>query len=202
MKNKLKLMLANLISEFFNPIILAIIILLFGIYKSDMPQSIALGWYIGVLVLNFFIPGGIYLFFTNKGYIFDDSLKNEKVKRQRIILMMIFLLVTAFEILVLSNSEEIYQPLFAILVGGIIAIVLASVVSYFWKISLHSAMITMLVMMIICLYGYQYWPLVLTIPLVWWARIVLNRHTIFQLIAGFLFSVAVVFFTFSYFNLI
>lgn len=194
--------IAEIVSVILNPGVLAILILFMAIYKSHMPFNIALGWYIAVLVLNCIIPGLIYLFFTHHGYVFDDTLHNKHVHRERIILFGVFLSVTAVELLVMALTRQFYQPLFAVIIGGIVAIIIAGAVSYFWKVSMHSSMITFFTMMIVFIFGYQYWPVFLLIPLIWWARLVLYRHTIWQLFAGMFFSILIVLSTFYFFGLI
>jgi membrane-associated phospholipid phosphatase len=201
-KNKTLIKIAEVVSEIFNPGILAIIILLTAVYMSKMPFNEAIGWYIAIIVVNGFICGLCYIFFTTKGYIFDDTLKHEKVHKERIILFGLFLAITSFELLIMSTSNQFYQPLFAVLVGGIVSILIASGVSYFWKVSMHSSMITMFVLMIIIMFGIQTWPILFLIPLVWWSRLVLCRHTIWQLICGMLLSILVIYFTFRIFGLI
>jgi len=193
---------AEYISTIFNPGVLAILILLAAVYKSGMPFSVAVGWYVAILVLNGLIPGLVYLFFTSKGYIFDDTLHNKKVHRERVVLFGLFLTVTAIELLILVCTRMFYQPMYAVLVGGIVAIVIAGGVSYFWKVSMHSSMITFFVLMLILIFGPAWWSVIFLIPLVWWARLVLYRHTIWQLLAGMIFSIIVALGTFWFFGLI
>lgn len=202
MKDTFSIKFAKAISLVFNPVILANLILLGAIYKSHMNANTQLGWYVSVLVLNIIIPLLVYLFFTSRGYIFDDTLKNKKAQRERIIILLVFLAVVTIELLMMVTKGDFFQPLYAVLIGGIAAIILASGISYFWKISMHSSAVTMFVLMILFIFGNQFWPAIFLIPLVWWARLVLHRHNIWQLLAGSILSIAVVYATFLYFSLI
>lgn len=194
--------IAEVISNISNPGLLAILIIFMAVYRSEMPHNIAIAWYIAILIFNCVIPGIIYLYFTKKGYVFDDTLSHENVHKERILLFGSFLLVAVLELVIMVVTHEHYQPLLATIVGGIVSIVFASVVSYFWKISMHSAMITYFTMMLVFIFGYQYWPVFLLIPLVWWARLVLHRHTIWQLLGGCGLSIAIVLIIFKFFGLI
>jgi len=202
MKETTWVKIAKVISLVFNPGVLANLIVFAAIYKSHMPQNAALGWYIAIFVLNVVIPGLVYLFFTSRGYIFDDSLKNKKVQKERIIILLVFLAVATIELLMMVSQGEFYQPLYAVLVGGIIAIIIASMVSYFWKVSMHSSAVTMFVMMILFIFGPNFWPAIFLIPIVWWARLVLHRHTIWQLLVGSILSISVIYAVFYYFKLL
>ena len=202
MKNKLAIKIANIVSDVFNPVALAIIILVAAVYKSKMPDHLEMYWYIAIFVLDVLIPGLVYLFFTKKGFVFDGALANEKIKKERIILLGIFLLVTVVEILVVQISGYVYQPLYAVLIGGAISLVIASIISYFWKISMHSSGVTMLVMMFLLVFGMSMWPLIILIPLVWWARLVLKRHNIWQLLAGCALSIGIIYLVFMHYMLV
>jgi len=104
--------------------------------------------------------------------------------------------------LVVKIGGHIYEPLYAVLVGGALSLALASIISYFWKISMHSSGVTMLVMMFLLVFGTSMWPLILLIPLVWWARIVLKRHNIWQLVAGCILSIIIIYLVFSHYSLV
>lgn len=193
--------IANYISDLFNPALLALVILLAATYKSDFSAKEVIGWYVTILVLNGLVPTVVYFFFTSKGYRFDDSLENKEVHKERIIIFLVLLAITGFELFFMLISNQLYQPLYAVLVGGMVSITIATIISYFWKVSLHSSLITFFVAMVILLFGYTYWPVISLIPLVWWARLSLNKHTIWQLVVGAALSFLIIFLVFNYFNL-
>lgn len=198
----MKQKIAKIISDiFFNPAVLAIVILIVAVLKSAMPWAETTSWILAVIVLNGVIPGLFYLFFTHRGYVFDDTLQNKKVLRERVIVFSIFLGLVTFELLILVSTHP-YQPLLAIFSGGIITLMIAALITYFWKISIHALMITFFVTMFILIYGWQIWYISALIPLVFWSRLVLFRHTPWQLFIGFLLSLAVVFSTFYFFGLV
>lgn len=166
-----------------------------------MSTQTTLCWILAVLVLNAAIPGLFYMFFTSRGYVFDDTLQNKKVQRERLIIFSIFLTVITLELLILV-STGVYQPLLAVFTGGILTIVLGGMITYFWKISIHASLTTFFVVMLIVIFGWKVWPVVFLIPLIFWSRIVLNRHTFLQLFFGCLISLAIVLTTFNLFGLL
>lgn len=193
--------LAKFISWLFDPPFFAIAILIVAILRSPMTPIETVSWIIGVIVLNAFVPLIFLHYFTAQGLVFDDELKNEAVHRQRIQIFIVFLIMVTLQFILLLCTKQ-YQPLLAVFTGGIIAITLCIIITYFWKISLHGAMTTFFIAMIIYIYGWQYWPIIFFIPLVGWSRIELNRHTVWQFIAGCALAVAVVVGTFFLYQIV
>jgi len=192
---------AKIISSLFDPPVLAIIILFVSIIKSPMNQLETFFWSMSVVVLNGLIPLLFLFYFNKKGYIFDGKLDSTDTRRNRIPMLVIFLIAVTIEFLGLYFTRQ-YQPLMAVFTGGIISIALVIVITYYWKISLHAAMITFFVMMGIYLFGWNLWPIILLIPIVMWSRLVLKRHTIWQLLAGMILAFAVVTVTFVVYQII
>lgn len=71
-------------------------------------------------------------------------------------------------------------PLFLLLI--------LSAITLFWKISLHSSLNTTGAILLNFLFGWNLPWLYLTIPIIFWARIKLKRHTFIQLLAGVIVS--------------
>ncbi len=200
-QNNLLFKLAQFISYILDPIFLGLLIVVVSVFRSSMPSNLTMFWIIAIIVLNLFIPILFYWYFTKQGFIFDAPLTNKRAQKERIIIFIVFLLAILVEILFLLLTK-IYQPLFAVLVGGVITIFFGSIISYYWKISVHASMTTFFVAMLILLFGWSFWPAIFCLPLVFWSRLVLKRHTISQLLAGFVLSLFIVIVTFSYFGLL
>ena|SRR3989344_6906338 len=99
-----------------------------------------------------------------------------------------FMVVTLFFYLILFFFINIFGPK---LLKDISLVFLTSLVpiyaiTYFWKVSMHVALNTFCVIVINFLFGWSLPWLYLFIPLVAWARLELKRHTLGQLIVGFL----------------
>jgi len=57
-------------------------------------------------------------------------------------------------------------------------------ITYFWKISLHAGLNTAGSILVNFLFGWQLPVLYITIPVIFWARVFLSKHTKNQLLAG------------------
>ena len=62
--------------------------------------------------------------------------------------------------------------------------ILGTGITWFWKISVHLAASSFVMVLINLLYGWQWWPLFFLLPLVMWSRVVRKRHTVMQTVAG------------------
>jgi membrane-associated phospholipid phosphatase len=199
--NTLSDSIAKIISIIFDPAALGILILVVAIIRSDMPSFETIGWIISVVVLNGIVPLMFLVYFYRKGYVFDDVLQKKDIHRQRVRLYYVFLTVVAIELIYLYFTIH-YQPLYAVLTGGLVAIVVALAITYFWKISLHSSIVTLFVAMLLFIYGTKVVVAIAFIPLVFWSRIVLKRHTFWQLFAGFILALIIAVGIFYMFGLV
>ena len=57
-----------------------------------------------------------------------------------------------------------------------------------WKISGHASVAALATGLIIQWFGWYWWPILLIVPLVAWARVVRRDHTVGQVIAGAVYS--------------
>ncbi len=62
------------------------------------------------------------------------------------------------------------------------------IISMFWKISGHAGGMTMATGLFIHWYGWNWWPVLLLVPLMGWARVVSKNHTVVQVIAAVLYT--------------
>ena len=60
-----------------------------------------------------------------------------------------------------------------------------------WKVSLHAAGVSAISIALIALYGLLALPILLLIPLVFWARLTLKKHSPAQLVAGSLIAAGI-----------
>ncbi len=84
-----------------------------------------------------------------------------------------------------------------VIIGAIVTITTAV-----WKVSLHAAGISAIALILVVLFGWVALPVVFFVPLVYWARLTLNKHTPTQLLAGSLIAVGVTAGIFRWFGLI
>lgn len=79
-------------------------------------------------------------------------------------------------------------------------LIIISVITYFWKISLHASMNTVGSILLNLLFGWSLPILYLVIPTIFWARLTLKRHSVAQLIGGTLVGGAFTLLALKYFG--
>jgi membrane-associated phospholipid phosphatase len=86
----------------------------------------------------------------------------------------------------IHSPKNLQTVLLITLLTGIIM----TVITFWWKISIHASSMAGAVTMLTALYGSIVLPASLLIIAVCWSRVVLRRHTLAQVIAGSLLSIA------------
>lgn len=201
-ENKFKYYLAEAISWVLNPAILALSIICISVWKSPMDFTVKIIWLLIAIVMNAIIPLLFYINFLKKGYVFDGPVTEKTIHRNRIRIFAVIIFLVALQIIAMILTH-IYQPLLMVLMGGLLAVGLVLIITYFWKISLHSGMTTIFVAMFLALYGIdRMWPMIILIPLVFWSRLFLGRHSFLQLTGGVVLSCLVVFLTLYIFRIV
>ena len=97
---------------------------------------------------------------------------------------------------------EAPKELMATFVAGLSAIVVFMCVNFFWKISLHAALITASIAVLVILYGSIAVATAVLVPLVAWSRIELKHHSLAQVAAGALLAASIVIVVFYLFGLV
>jgi membrane-associated phospholipid phosphatase len=80
-----------------------------------------------------------------------------------------------------------------ILMPILIAFIGFTIMTHFWKISGHAMGAALATGIIVVRFGWVWWPVLLIVPLVAWARVVRRDHTIAQVIAGAVYAWVVIF---------
>ncbi|MBI2593968.1 hypothetical protein HYW44_04995 [Candidatus Daviesbacteria bacterium] len=188
--------LAELISEIFGPhlwmpILLVLLLLRTGLNSEQL--SILLP---GLIILLLVIPFTYLHLALKLGWVSKWDLPEKKERRPIIVIFIACSIVSLF--LVKQFGTKMFLDLFILLLTiGF----LASVITVFWKISIHMVLDTTGVLVANLLFDWQLWPLFILIPIVAWARLKLKRHTLPQLVAGVLLSVVIFSTGLKFFNL-
>jgi membrane-associated phospholipid phosphatase len=78
----------------------------------------------------------------------------------------------------------------SVLLISVINSTLLLLISFWWKMSMHSMSLASVITMLSMLYGYLMLPAFLLVILVSWSRVVLRRHTLAQVIIGSFMGIA------------
>ncbi|MEK7061926.1 MAG: hypothetical protein AAB942_00075 [Patescibacteria group bacterium] len=192
---------AKIISFALNPDILISLILIIGI--SYTPATVANRFYasFAIIIFNYFLLLYWRRLLEETGIRIDDTLKNKTVQKMRVIVLMPEFLIYIAETALVAQFGST-QPIFAIMLSLITIAVLSGLISIFWKISAHAEGFIFLVAVLSFYISPIYWSLIGVLPIIWWARLALDRHTPTQLAMGTLVPPVVTYIIFQYFNLI
>lgn len=172
--------LAEVISWLFFPPLVGTVFFIFLIfwYSTDLNQG--LRWLVAISPFLMFIPLVFFAISYKLGWISDIDLSH---RQERPTFLLVFV-ISLFAAAVILYFLHVPLKFFVYVFSGLVMMVIASLITLSWKISFHTAVITSVVTAIVILGGFKFWPLLLLIPLVGWARVALNRHTPWQAVGG------------------
>lgn len=171
--------IAHIISFVFNPALLLIFVPLFLVYRTTGDLYAAFAWtgytLIFILAMIGFVIYGVYK------KMFTDVDVSKRTQRPLLFgVSGILCLMYLFGLYYLNGPMILFVVMFGILIG----VIVASIVNTKIKASIHVATTTALIIALAVVYNGWYLSLLLVIPLVAWARVRINRHTLKETIAG------------------
>ena len=137
-------------------------------------------------LLCLFLTSGlslVYLFYLTRSGKVRDPRSIPRAERVRPLRVVAVLHVAAFLIVTLLGAPA---PLRAVLLSYVFATVLFALLTPFTNLSLHTAGVSGAAVCLVYVFGAWGAAAVLLVPLVWWARTVLGRHTPLELALGVL----------------
>jgi membrane-associated phospholipid phosphatase len=176
--------MARIISDIFSPPVLAVPGLLLGAYYSSAPgiYSYALAYFlVGVLA-----PVMYVIWLLRIGAITDFHIPDRRDRRGPFLATLGAGLVGVGLLAYLGAPATFIAPVIALLAETLILFL----ITLFWQVSIHTATTAGLVTFAIYVLGVEAVLLSLLIPLVAWARVYLERHTITQTVWGTLIGAA------------
>lgn len=186
-------LIAQFISILFNPLIFLFVIPYLVILKQTDDMMYALKWQ---LFTSVFIFSAVVFFFIGKWRgIFSDHDVSKREERPKFYLMI--LTVSTLYLTASLIFKGIFFSLSIAAFGICVAIVAFAIANYRIKASGHVAVasafvVTMHILSKATPVWYTFW----IVPLVAWARLTLKRHTVYEIVIGGVFGVAVTLGTF------
>ncbi|MCL6473271.1 MAG: hypothetical protein K6T91_10770 [Firmicutes bacterium] len=189
---------AKTISNIFNPYYLSAPFFLFVAITTTDNLMMALAYWLVSAVFFSFLPVWDIGRRVSKGLVTDPHI-NRREDRIRPFLFSLFCAVAGLVAVYLIGAPvEMRAISWSVVIMG----VLITLITIFWKVSLHAAGITATAFILTVLYGLVALPVVVCVPVVFWARYVLNKHTPAQLGVGSVIAVTVSAGVFWYFGLL
>ena len=183
---------AQLISKFTNPSILSPITLLLIAFTGSTNATEMVSW-VAVIIIFFVLIPAVYVYLRissseNRGKSVIELTTFLKL-HPRDILTLAFLLglpCLAFLSFLKAPTTLIFA-IVALLAGSIVT----AVFNIFYRVSFHLTGITILILMAAQVWGPVFLVLLVTIPLIAWAKFQIHDHTIPQLVIGVVVGVVV-----------
>ena len=179
-----KVILAEIFSWAFFPPLVATVFFTFLVfwYSEDLSQG--LQWLVTVSPFLIFFPLIFFAASLKLGWISDIDLSD---RRERPYFLSVFLISLAAAIILLYFLD-VPQKFLAYAVSGFVITIIAAVITLFWKISFHTAITSSVFAAIVILGGTRFLPLLLLIIPIGWSRLVLKKHTFWQVVGGTLLA--------------
>lgn len=141
-----------------------------------------------VFLLDVVIPIAYLVFGPRLGWLKSWEMKEIKERNPFMYTMLVLAVISLGIIYFLGNKLLLDLALIYL-----VCIVVLLLITRFWKISLHVGLNVLAAVMINFIFGWKAPLLYLIIPIIFWARWRLKRHTLAQLFAGFLVMLAILF---------
>lgn len=178
---------ATIISHVFEPLVLMTGIGILAGFRAMLPPALLVQYMLFLFVLVIGPVVGFRIWFMRQQGM-DWDMSNRKKRIKPLFIQILVLLLDLALVITWHNPI-----LTAFVVTFLLWLVGFAAVTTQWKISGHAGIAALAAGMVILWYGWAWWPLLLCVPLVSWARVVRHDHTLAQVIVGSLYSWVIVF---------
>jgi len=189
---------AKILSYVFDGSVISIPILIIICLSIESDVIKALGWAFLCLTFTMIIPY-LYVYILNRKKLIDDLHIPNRENRIKPLIITAVSNIIGFTILYILEAPPFLKTMF---LAAIISTITIGIITYFWKISIHTAWMTFIVITFIILFGKWMMVLIPLIPVIGWSRVKIKRHTITQVITGSLISSSTTFFVFYHYGFI
>ncbi|MFA5015207.1 MAG: hypothetical protein WC549_06680 [Actinomycetota bacterium] len=189
---------AKIISYIFDGSFISIPILLVICLIVVENKLEAVGWAFLCLLFSVIIPY-LYIGFLYKKKEIDNMHIPKKENRMKPLLLSCASYIVCFIILYVLDGPIFLKSIFAV---SVVSTIILTIITYFWKISIHTSWITFIVITFNILLGRWMLIIVPLIPVIGWARVRIKQHTINQVIFGAGISTITTFFIYHNYGII
>lgn len=179
--------LAQIISFVLGPQIWGPIIIWLIFNFNPLPYYQFIIYFPLICIINLIIPLGYICIAYLKKQIKDLDMTDRKERIVPLIIVTISLLISSI-IFQLSDM----MPLRNIFVFFTSIILINGTITLFWKISLHMAVNIIGWLLVMNYFGIKMLPLIVVIPLVYWSRLYLKKHDVWQLLGSLVLNGGIV----------
>ena len=171
--------MAKLTSKILGPFLIGPLLILLIVFKSAASFSDAIRWVLILLVLTV-LPGLVGFIWLMRQRRLDNLIQFREQRTR------LYLLASTSAAIGLGILLSLHAPaaIIATFVTGLAVLVTFTLINLWWKISVHTAYVTASAVVTIILYGAIGLLALALAPLIAWARLKLNHHTVAQVSAG------------------
>jgi len=180
MQTDVRKRIADLISNILNPFLVSLIIIVLLSFESASGISDALKWSLILAAISILPVFSAVVYLLRKGKL-DGIFTAVRRQRTTIYVLSGVCAAVGYVILLISKAPLMLRAAFATGLSGVIAF---TVINLWWKISLHTALVTALVTVMVILYGWIATAGLVLVLLIAWARLALRQHSLAQVVAG------------------
>lgn len=190
-------LLAFGISGLFSPYVTAAVFIIVITYLNAKDIQQFLPWMGIAFLFAIMIPGGYILWKVERNHVRDIHLSLHSERKIPFMITAISSVVGALALLAVGAAKPVAVMMIAYAVNAITVALL----TLFWKVSIHTALYSSVITVLVILLGAWYgWLYLLLIPLAW-SRIYRHRHSVAQVVGGAIIafvSTSLVFWIFGY----
>ncbi|MBA7649553.1 hypothetical protein ES703_57350 [subsurface metagenome] len=190
--------IANLTSNILNPFLVSLILILLLSFKSTSSALDAVKWSLVPIAISILPVLSVIIYLVRKQRLENPFIITRKQRTKLYLVAGACAGIGCIIFPYLGAPKELR----ATFVAGFSAVVVFMFVNLLWKISLHTALITASVTVLIILYGSIAAVTVVLVPLIAWSRIELKHHSPAQVAAGALLAALIVVVVFYLFGLV
>ena len=178
--------IATLISRLFEPVVVLSVLILVALTRSGL-EGYAYYRFISVFFFLMVLPPMAFLVWA----VQTKKISNWDVgdRKQRVKALGLFLIFQVLNVVLTWIYGNVY--LLHLMIFFLLWFLGFYLITLFWKISGHSGLTALGAVLIIQWFGPAWWPVLLAIPLVSWARVVRRDHTVGQVVGGVGYSIVI-----------
>lgn len=177
----------NIVSRLLDPFIVFVAIIVAGAMVSGLAGK-ELIRFVTVSLLTIILPPLILLAAAIKTRIVSNWDITDRKQRILPFGVLVFIFIVDYFIIARYGNPFLarFYIMFLLWFSGFFAITL------FFKISGHTGVVALAAGLFIRWFGWGIWPVLILVPLIAWARVAGKKHTLLQVVAGALYSLAIV----------
>jgi hypothetical protein len=171
---------AQLLSYIFNPPLVMLPLLLVIAIGTANARLLGITWWLTATIGISIVPTIFVILGVRKGTYGDLFISERSHRIIPLLVGLICICLTSFILL----AEHASRPFMLTIISVLVTSIIATLITSFWKISFHVAVITGAVTTLTIVFGLVWLLIAPLIPIVAWARWIVKAHTPAQMLAG------------------